>query len=240
VSDKTRKTEQDHFAETIDRLLDAALPNVPFDGWGAGVFETALSESGVDVGLARLACPRGALDLAIGYHRQGDRAMVQRMKDADLSQMRYSARVAAGVRFRLEAISDVEIVRRGLTFFAMPANAADGAAAVWGTADLIWVALGDRSDDINWYSKRTILSAVYASTLLYWLGDQSENHHATWDFLDRRIMDVMRFEKFKSSFKGSSLGQGFLRGPGRLFEKIKAPQASVRRDLPGYISSTQE
>jgi ubiquinone biosynthesis protein COQ9 len=52
-------------------------------------------------------------------------------------------------------------------------HAADGAKAIWGTADRIWTALGDTSDDLNWYTKRATLSAVYGSTVLYWLGDDS-------------------------------------------------------------------
>jgi hypothetical protein len=60
------------------------------------------------------------------------------------------------------------------------------------------------SDDLNWYSKRAILSGVYSSTVLYWLGDQSAGHAATWAFLDRRIEDVMRFETLKKAAEGES------------------------------------
>ena len=91
---------------------------------------------------------------------------------------------------RLE-IADREAVRRAAALFALPLYAADGARAVWHTADTIWTALGDTSDDINWYSKRATLSAVYGAVVLYWLGDDSQDHQASWEFLDRRIDDVM-------------------------------------------------
>jgi ubiquinone biosynthesis protein COQ9 len=48
------------------------------------------------------------------------------------------------------------------------------------------------------------LGAVYGSTLLAWLDDQSEGLAETAGFLDRRIDDVMRFEKFKADWRGSS------------------------------------
>ena len=63
------------------------------------------------------------------------------------------------------------MVRRGTTLFALPHHAAEGAKLIWGTADAIWTALGDTSDDVNWYTKRATLSAVYGSVVLFWLGE---------------------------------------------------------------------
>src|SRR5690606_5887850 len=147
-----------------------------------------------------LACPGGATDLAAEYHRRGDRLMRARLAAEDLAGMRFRDRVAAAVRFRLQA-ADREVVRRGAAHFALPPHAARGAALVWGTADAIGLALGDTLRDINWYSKRATLAAVYAATALYWLGDDSEDNAATWAFLDRRIEDVMRFESFKARMR---------------------------------------
>ncbi len=104
-------------------------------------------------------------------------------------------------------------MRRGTTLFALPQHAADGARAIWGTADAIWTALGDTSRDLNWYTKRATLSGVYASTVLYWLGDDSTGHQATWEFLDRRIDDVMQIEKAKAAFRENPLGKALLAGP---------------------------
>ena len=102
---------------------------------------------------------------------------------------------------------------------------------LWGTVDAIWTALGDTSDDINWYSKRTILSGVYSSTILFWLGDDSYDGQATWDFLDRRIENVMQFEKVKATFRENPLLKGLMAGPNWLGSRIKAPKA--RDDMPG-------
>jgi ubiquinone biosynthesis protein COQ9 len=214
-----------------DAVLDAALAHVPFDGWSEATFRAAVAASGVAPGLAKALFPRGAVDLALAYHRRGDAAMVARLKASDLAAMRYSDRVAAAVRFRLEAAGDKEAVRRGATLFALPQHAADGAKAIWGTADAIWAALGDTSRDLNWYTKRATLSAVYASTVLYWLGDDSIGHQATWEFLDRRIADVMRIEKAKAAFRDNPLGKALLAGPMKVMERVKAP--TLPDDLPG-------
>jgi ubiquinone biosynthesis protein COQ9 len=157
--------------------------------------------------------------------------MVARLRTADLHSLRYRDRVASAIRYRLEAVSDKEVVRRSTTLFALPTHAADGAKAIWGTADTIWNALGDTSRDVNWYTKRATLSAVYAATVLFWLGDDSIGHQDTWGFLDRRIDDVMRIEKAKAGLRDNPLSKALLAGPLNLMAGVKAP--TMPDDLPG-------
>jgi ubiquinone biosynthesis protein COQ9 len=217
-----------------DKILDAALAHVAFDGWSEDSFCAAIADTGMDPVMARALFPRGAVDLALAFHQRGDAAMVQRMKAADLSDMRFRDRIAAAVRYRLEAVEDREAVRRGTTLFALPMHAADGAKAIWGTADLIWNTLGDSSDDVNWYTKRATLAGVYGSVVLFWLGDDSPENHATWEFLDRRIDDVMQIEKVKAQIRDNKLLSGLLTGPNWVLSKIKAPRPAQGADLPGH------
>ncbi|MEY8837829.1 COQ9 family protein, partial [Cribrihabitans sp. XS_ASV171] len=144
--------------EITDKLLDAALSHVPFDGWSEATFRAAITDSGVPETVARAICPRGAVDLALAFHARGDRAMLERLRATDLDGMKIRDKIAFAIRTRLEVIEDREAVRRGVTLFALPAYAADGAKAIWGTCDLIWTAIGDKSDDVNWYTKRATLS----------------------------------------------------------------------------------
>ena len=223
------------FEHTRDRLLDAILPHVPFDGWSQTAFAAAVADTGTDEALARAICPRAAVDLALAYHARGDGAMVARLAQTDLGALRFRDRIAMAVRLRLEMASDREVVRSGVALFALPHNAADGARAVWGTCDAIWTALGDTSRDGNWYSKRATLSAVYSTTLLYWLGDDSDGHRATWEFLDRRIGDVMRIETLKARMRDTPALKPLLAGPQWLFGRIRAP-GDWRSDLPGSVN----
>lgn len=221
---------------TKKQLLDAALPHVVFDGWTDATFRAAIGDSGIESTLAQAICPRGAVDLAMAFHRRGDDSMLERLKTADLEGLRFRDKIASAVRFRLEAVDDKEAVRRGVTLFALPQYAPDGARAIWETCDKIWVALGDSSNDINWYSKRATLSAVYSSTVLYWLGDESLDHQPTWDFLDRRIDNVMQFESFKAQVQRNPLLKPLLAGPEWLASQIRPPRAGYRDDLPGSTS----
>lgn len=210
-----------------NRLVDAALTHVAFDGWSEETLKLAASDCDIPLAEAQALFPRGAVDLALGYHQQGDDRMAEEMAASDLASMRYRDRVAHAIRLRLE-LADKEAVRRGTTLFALPQNAGDWAKAIWGTADRIWECLGDTSRDVNWYTKRMTLSAVYSSVVLFWLGDESEGAEATWEFLDRRIENVMQFEKTKAQLRENPLVKSFMAGPGKILEKITAPG-----DAPG-------
>lgn len=216
------------------RLMQAALAHVPFDGWSEATFRAAARDAGVDEGLARAHCPRGAVDLALAYHRAGDEAMAARLRAADLGSMRFRDRVAAAVRFRLEA-ADREAVRRGATLFALPIHAADGARAIWGTADRIWTELGDTAEDLNWYTKRATLAGVYAATVLYWLGDDSPDSAATWDFLDRRIAGVMQVETLKARLRENPLTRPAMRMQDWVAGLVRRPMRTD--DLPGNLGA---
>ena len=216
-----------------EKLLQAALAHVPFDGWSVSTFKAAIADSDVDPTLANAVCPRGAVDLAVAYHKQGDAEMLERLAQEDLGALRFRDKVARAVQLRFEVIEDKEVVRRGTTLFALPYYAPDGAKLVWGTVDAIWTALGDTSDDVNWYTKRATLGGVYSATVLFWLGDTSEDHADTWTFLDRRIDNIMQIEKIKAHVKGSPTLSTLFAGPSWLLGQIKAPVRFDPSNLPG-------
>ena len=214
------------------RILQAALPHVAFDGWSPATLVAAMTDSGVAPGLAQALFPRGGIDLAVAYHRAGDATMAEALAERDLSGLRFRDRVALAIRLRLE-LADKEAVRRGSTLFALPQHAAEGANLLWGTADAIWTALGDSSRDVNWYSKRASLSAVHAATVLYWLGDTSDDHTATWEFLDRRIDNILQIEKLKAGLRTNPALRALMNGPLKILDRISAPQPAI--DLPGKM-----
>jgi ubiquinone biosynthesis protein COQ9 len=220
------KTETDHISEALERLIEAALPHVVFDGWSSATLETAITESGVDAGLARLAFPRGGIDMVLAFHRRADQALADELTDADLASMRIRDRIIHCVRRRIELVAENrEAVRRGVTLLALPMQAPEGARAIWQTADIIWTACGDTATDYNWYTKRMILGSVFSATVLYWLGDTSPDFANTWAFLDRRIEDVMRFEKTKAQLNENPLVRAAMWGPMQVLGAIRAPRA---------------
>lgn len=223
--------EQENSMERAkDRILDAALLHAPFDGWSEVTLMAAIADSGVAAALGRALYPRGGVDLAVAYHRRGDQAMRDALAARDLAALRMREKITLAVRLRLEA-ADKELVRRGSTLFGMPQHAAEGAGLIWATADAIWGALGDESRDLNWYTKRASLSVVYAATVLYWLGDHSDGNADSWAFLDRRIENVMQFEKAKAGLRENPVAKALMNGPLKFLEKLRAPVPAD--DLPG-------
>jgi ubiquinone biosynthesis protein COQ9 len=219
-----RMGEDDHLAATRSSVLAAALPYVAFDGWTDRTLAHAVEDAGVDSGLSRLAFPRGGVDLALAFHKAKDAELAEELAAADLLGLRFRDRVAHAIMRRLELVAgDREAVRRGATLFALPHHAADGARAIWHTADTIWTALGDESRDFAWYTKRATLSAVYSSALLYWLGDDTPGAAATREFVARRIDNVMQFEGFKARLRENPITAALMKGPTMILDRVRAP-----------------
>ena len=203
--------------ETRDRLAKAALLHVPFDGMNLAALRAGARDIGLSGDVAEAFFPGGGADLAAWIHRRGDARLAEWMQGAPAG--RISERIADAIRQRLD-FADVELVRAASAVLALPANQPLAARLMWETADTIWNGLGDSSRDVNWYSKRATLSTVYAACVLYWLGDLSEDHAETRDFIDRRIDGVMQFEKLKAQARKlpgvamlTDIATGWIRAP---------------------------
>ncbi|PSL18690.1 COQ9 family protein [Shimia abyssi] len=220
----------DMTSDIAKQVLDASLMHVPFDGWSQTAFDAAVADCDVNPVVARALFPRGAVDLAVAFHKRGDAQMQSYLAADNLSDMKIREKITHAVRTRLEVCPDREIIRRGTSLFSLPQHVPTGAELIWDTCDAIWTAIGDPSTDFNWYTKRATLSAVYSSTVLYWLGDESVDNSATWEFLDRRIENVMQFEKFKAQARSGPLGK-LMAAPLAALSRVKAPEK--RRDFPG-------
>jgi len=185
------------------RLALAVGENAVFDGWTPTAIESAAAQLGIDKAQARLAFPKGQAAMIDAFVEGVDREMERRLPPKKLKGMKIREKIRALVWTRLEIMGPArEAVRQALAILAMPHNAPLGLKIGWRSADLMWRAAGDRSTDFNHYTKRMILGAVYGSTLLAWLDDNSEGWADTAAFLDRRIDNVMEFERWKAGWRG--------------------------------------
>ena len=175
-----------------EKLIDAAIAHVPFDGWGDKALAAAARDLGIDPALVRNAFPGGGIEMIEFHSRLADRRMVADFEQADTTGLKLREKVALAVRLRLSAnTANREAIRRALTILALPLHAALAARLLYRTVDAIWYGLGDKSTDYNFYTKRVLLAGVYSATLLYWINDKSAESAETWAFLDRRIAEVM-------------------------------------------------
>ena len=188
------------------KLALAVGENAAFDGWSAKAVETAANQLGIDPAQARLAFPKNQADMVDAYIQGVDAALTAHFTPENISALKVRERIRAMIWHRLEVMAPArEAVRTGISILALPQNIPVALKAGWRSADLMWRLAGDTATDYNHYSKRLILSGVYASTLLAWLDDQSEGWMETSAFLDRRLAEVMRFEKWKAGVVGNDL-----------------------------------
>ena len=203
------------------RLALAVGENAVFDGWSRKAVDSAAGQLGIGPVQARLAMPKSQSGMIDLYIQEVDRALEAWFTPKRLAGMKIREKIRALVWKRLEMMGPArEAVRRGLAILAMPQNIPLALRISWRTADLMWRIAGDTSTDFNHYTKRMTLGAVYASTLLAWLDDQSDDWKDTAGFLDRRIDDVMRFEKLKAEWRGTSDRRI---SPSRFFGRLRYP-----------------
>jgi ubiquinone biosynthesis protein COQ9 len=199
------------------RLALAVGENAVFDGWTRAAVDSAAGQLGIDAVQARLAMPKTQAGMIDVYIQEVDRALEAWFTPKRLATMKIREKIRSLIWHRLEIMGPArEAVRRALAILAMPRNLPLALRISWRSTDLMWRIAGDTSADFNHYTKRMTLGAVYGSTLLVWLDDQSEGWTETAAFLDRRIDDVMRFEKFKAEWRGSSEHLSVSRFLGRL------------------------
>lgn len=189
--------------EIREKLALAVGENAVFDGWTPASVDAAAGQLGIEPSQAWLAMPKdqaGKVDL---YIQAVDRELEAWFTPARLGSLKIREKIRTIIWKRLEIMAPArEAVRRALSILAMPQNLPTGLRAGWRTADVMWRIAGDTSTDFNHYTKRITLGGVYTSTLLVWLDDDSEGWMETSAFLDRRIEDVMKFEKFKAQWRG--------------------------------------
>ena len=197
---------------TLDELRIALAPEIAasamFDGWNETALVAAAEMAGVDPDVARLAFPDKfgsgrAMDMIDAWVESVDEAMAAQWPRERLATLKIRERIRTLVACRLEMVEPIdEAVRRALTIMAMPQNAPRSLRMGWRSADIMWRLAGDEATDYNHYTKRAILAAIYSATLAVFANDDSEGKARTYEFLDRRIDGVMRFEKAKARFTG--------------------------------------
>ena len=210
---------------TLDELRIALAPAIAdaavFDGWTALAVADASVSEGVDPEVAKFAFKGGAMVLISAWIAAIDEAMAEALPTETLAGMKIRERIRRLVQFRLDAVAgQQEALRRALAIMAMPQNAAQALKLGWSSADAMWRLAGDIATDYNHYTKRMTLGALYASTLAVFAQDDSEGFADTRAFLERRIENVMQFEKVKAQFLKPD-AERF--SPARLLGRLRYP-----------------
>lgn len=180
------------------RILTAALEFVPLHGWSM----EAIAAGAESLGLSSASTgmfDQGAGDLVLHFiarcnaqlteslaeqHNQVQLGQAEPKKTADF------IRDAVETRLRMH-IPYIETWPQAMSLLLLPHNIPDSLKHLSTLVDDIWYYAGDRSTDMNWYTKRAALTGIYNTTELVMIQDSSPDFQDTWTFLDNRIQDVV-------------------------------------------------
>lgn len=220
-------------AQAEQQVLDRALVIAPHEGWTVRMAEMAGRAAGFSEGETELLLPHGPADLAALLARRHDARTLIALADVDPEQLKIRERIARALEARIDAAGlDEPALRRWMGFLTLPQNAALAGRLAWESADGLWRWAGDVATDENHYSKRALLAGILTGALAIRL---SSGRGAALRFVDRRIDDVMRFEKWKATtrLRPSDLLAGAAHALGRLRYGRAAPKPEPElRDVP--------
>lgn len=181
-----------------NKILDASLAHVGQHGW-TRMSLTAGAEDAGYVSLVSGLFPNEGSDLVFHHVKTSNQKLndwmtkeVERLQ-ADGKKLSVGVFLKAAVVERLKM--NEPYLKNGrwgeaLAILGKPQNIPASVSLLQEVCDDIWHRAGDNSTDMNWYSKRMLLAGVFSSTEMFMLQDTSENFQETWNFLDRRFVDV--------------------------------------------------
>jgi len=197
--EKERERREGDDEEAIKfKILDASLGHVGQHGWT----RLALAAGAEDIGYVSVVSglfPNEGADL-IFHHISKSNNDLNTWMDEEVHKYKETSQklpiskfIKSAVRQRLEMNSD--FVRNGrwseaLATLANPKHVPTSICFLQTLCDDIWHKAGDKSADMNWYSKRMLLAGIVSSTEVFMLQDTSEQFQDTWKFMDRRFEDI--------------------------------------------------
>ena len=187
-------------------LIRAMLTHVPFDGW---TWE-AMEQGAIDIGFEKKETSsyrmkifkdlfkNGSIDFIEIFSEIIDLDVKEKYDLLEFKPERVSEKIKKIIMIRLNLCQKYkESVRSSISITAMPINAKKSLNILYRTCNSMWRKAGDKSTDFSFYTRRISLAAVYTSTLLFWLNDNSNDNVETEFFLDRRLKGINKISRLK-------------------------------------------
>ena len=185
-----------------DKIIDAALKNINFDGWSKDSIMSVFKTHSIDEKAYDELFPKGIIDGILHFADFTDRKMLSIYKKNDNADIKIPEKIKSLLLIRFEILMpNKEAVRRSFGILALPNNSKLAIKNVYNTTDEIWKATGDKSTDFSFYTKRATLAGVYSSSMMYWLGSIDPDLKNVEQFIDRRLENVNFIGKFTKPIK---------------------------------------
>ncbi|BET36971.1 hypothetical protein C1A_122 [Wolbachia endosymbiont of Culex quinquefasciatus JHB] len=181
-------------------IVDELIKVIPFEG----ISDATLLKVCTNLNLANSFCKfQNGIYSALEYIAEDlNSSMETELWNSNLEDMKVRERIKLAVQIRLSNYAKLqnyrEFLKNVLSFSILPQNTYFSSKLLYRTVSAIWYGIHDQSTDFNYYTKRAILAGVYLSTILFFINDYSEDFADTLSFLDKRINNVMTFQKFKT------------------------------------------
>nr|XP_040018879.1 ubiquinone biosynthesis protein COQ9, mitochondrial [Gasterosteus aculeatus aculeatus] len=181
------------------RVLTAALEFVPLHGWSLDAVAAAAETLGLSSASTGMF-HNGAGDLVLHFVAQCNAQLTETLAEqhnrvqlgqAEPKKTADFLRDAVETRLRMH-IPYIESWPQAMSILLLPHNIPESLKHLSTLVDDVWYYAGDRSTDMNWYTKRAALTGIYNTTELVMLQDSSPDFLDTWNFLDNRIQDVVK------------------------------------------------
>ncbi|XP_050397527.1 ubiquinone biosynthesis protein COQ9, mitochondrial isoform X2 [Patella vulgata] len=198
-SRKQRESVEQEEEDIRQRILKAALPFVNVHGWTNKTLTAGAEAEGLP-SISHGMFERGGAELIHYFYSTSNAQLaehlVQKVSKAKEQGEKLKTKpfIQDAVEMRLRMITPyIEKWPQAMAIQTLPQNALESWKNLSRLMDDIWFYAGDKSTDFNWYTKRVSLAAVYKSTEIYMVQDNSEDFTNTWEFLDRRLNDLAVF-----------------------------------------------
>lgn len=180
-------------------ILSVFIKNAPFDGWGNDNLIKSAKACGFEENYLFILFPSKIKDLTSYFYQSLDHKMTESfLANKELHSLKIPDKIIYLIESKLEMYSaNKEAIRCLFQYNLLPQNIISSKEELWKTCDQIWYLVGDKSTDYNFYSKRILLEYVYASSLLYWLSDDSKNYIETKVFIRKKLQEVSKVGKWK-------------------------------------------
>jgi len=182
-------------------VLNRALKYVQHYGWSIEALTAASMEMGYP-GIAHGMFTDGPVELVYHFVNKSNQEMINKLSEVDTQRLSMKERLFLVLKTRLQL--NEPFISQWPQALSLMGSASQLPKSLPGLASLIDEMLyqaGDQSTDFDWYTKRGLVSAIYVSSELYMLSDASRERVDSWNYLQRRIDDLVALTNFKTEFE---------------------------------------
>ncbi|XP_034944110.1 ubiquinone biosynthesis protein COQ9, mitochondrial-like isoform X2 [Chelonus insularis] len=197
------ESEEDYEKNIKSKILAASIPFVQELGWSQQAISAGAESIGYP-GIIHGMFPNGGAELVQHFYASCNAELTNILKAEALAIQADSAKtkkppevhVRDALETRLRMLVPYKSTwPQAMALMTLPPNVPTALANLLTLVDDICYYAGDRSVDLNWYTRRIGLAGIYKASELYLLQDSSEDHKQTWEFMERRIEDALQLQR---------------------------------------------